>query len=263
MTPESKIASQPTPAAPEAAPHGFFSRLIGVYFSPGETFQEIGRAPRVLVPLLALMVMGALVGFLMINRIGIQTFFSKQYEQAVQSGQMTQEQANQALERVTSGPAATFVKASFPIFGAINWAVIALILAGAFKLVSMLVGADNEFKPLFSVTLYALLAVFLISSVLVVILLYLKNPEEIDINNLVASNLNALLAWAVGKDGLPKFVMALARWIDLFAIWAIALLAIGYAAVSRRLKTSTAAIALGCIYGVVALIGAAWSALRG
>jgi hypothetical protein len=67
----------------------------------------------------------------------------------------------------------------------------------------------------------------------------------------------------VGKDGLPKFIMALARWIDLFAIWMISLLAIGYAAVTRKLKTSTAAFAIGGLYAAAALIAAIIAAVRG
>jgi hypothetical protein len=96
-----------------------------------------------------------------------------------------------------------------------------------------------------------------------VIVLYLKPPEEIDINNLLGSNLAALLTVAVGKDGLPKFVMALARWVDVFGIWMLALLAIGYAAVTRNVKSSGFGIALGGIYLVLALIAASWATLTG
>ncbi|HEV2668485.1 MAG TPA: hypothetical protein VG324_26445, partial [Blastocatellia bacterium] len=77
--------------------------------------------------------------------------------------------------------------------------------------------------------------------------------------NLLGSNLAALLTVAVGKDGLPKFVMALARRVDVFGIWLIALLAIGYAAVTRRVKSSAFGIALGGIYLIVALIAASWA----
>jgi hypothetical protein len=48
------IASLATNEAPEAKPQSLFSRVSGVVFSPSETFAEIGRAPRVLSPLLCL-----------------------------------------------------------------------------------------------------------------------------------------------------------------------------------------------------------------
>jgi preprotein translocase subunit SecG len=127
----------------------------------------------------------------------------------------------------------------------------------------MLMGGDNKFKPLFSVSLYALLGTVVVSSVLLIVVLYLKPPEEIDINNLLGSNLAALLTVAVGKDGLPKFVMALARWVDVFGIWLIALLAIGYSAVTSRVKSSAFGMALGGIYIVLALIAASWATMMG
>jgi hypothetical protein len=263
MQPEMSYASQPAGATPEPAPQNFFSRLIGVWFSPGETFAEIGRAPRVLVPMLVLMVIGCAVSYLMIERIGVRGFFTPQFEQAVASGQMAQEDADKQLEAMTSGPAATFTKLVFPLVGLLQYPVLALILVGLAKLISMLMGGDNEFKPLFSVSLYALLGTAVVSSLVLIAVLYLKPPEEIDISNLVGSNLAALLTMALGKDGLPKFVMALARWADVFGIWLIALLAIGYAAVTRRMKASTFGIALGGIYLVAALIGALWATMRG
>lgn len=263
MNPELSYPSQSANVTPEPAPQNFFNRLIGVWFSPGETFAEIGRAPRVLVPMIVLMVIGCLGGYLMIERIGVRNFFSKQFEQTVASGQMSQEDADKQLDQFTSGTAGTFTKYSFPIVGLLQYPVIALILVGLIKLISMLMGGENEFKPLFSVTLYALLGVGVISFVLFVLVLYLKSPEDIDINNLVGSNLGAVLTMAFGKDGLPKFLMALARYVDIFAIWLITLLAIGYAAVSRRMKASTIAMALGALYALLAIGGAAWTSMRG
>jgi len=263
MNPELNYASKPANAEPEPAPQNFFSRLIGVWFSPGETFAEIGRAPRMLAPMLALMVIGSVAGYLMIERIGLRNFFRPQLEQAVARGRISQEDADRRLEVMATGPAAAVTKWSFPVVGLIQYPIMALILVGLAKLITMLMGGDNGFKPLFSVSLYALLGMGVVSSVLFVVVLYLKSPEEIDINNLVGSNLAALLSMALSKDGLPKFVMALARWVDVFGIWLITLLAIGYAAVTRQIKTSTFGIALGGIYLVVALIAASWAALTG
>ena len=89
-------------------------------------------------------------------------------------------------------------------------------------------GIENGFKKLFSVSLYTFLAVGIISSILFIVVLFLKSPDEIDIQNMVGSNLAALLTMLFGKDGLPKFVMKLARWVDIFALWMVALLSIGY-----------------------------------
>ena len=254
MTPESTVT-------PETAPSNFFSRLIGVYFSPGETFAEIGRHPSFVVPLLVLMLVGGLGAYMLIERVTVPKFFGQGLEQAVTKEQITQEQANKQLEAMTSRT--PIIKGGFFISGLVQWAIIPLIVAGLFKLISMVMGKDNEFKPLFTVTVYAMLAIALLSSLVFITTLYLKPVDEIDLQSLGTTNLGALLAMVVGKDGLPKFITALARWIDLFAIWMIALLSIGYAAVTRKLKTSTAAFALGGLYVGVALIAATIAAIRG
>lgn len=262
MNPELSYDSKPADVEPDK-PQSFLSRLIGVWFSPGETFAEIGRAPRMLVPIIALMIIGSATAYLIIDRIGVRGFFSPGIEQSVASGRMSREQADQQLEAMTAGPAATVIKWTFPLIGLVQSVVMALILVGVAKIITMLMGGDNRFKPLFSVSLYTLLGTTLVSSVILIIVLYLKPPEEVDINNLLGSNLAALLTMALGKDGLPKFIMSLARWVDVFGIWMVALLAIGYAAVTKRVKSSTFGMALGGIYLALALIAAAWATLTG
>jgi hypothetical protein len=261
MNPELSYASKPAEVEPEPAPQSFFARLTGVWFSPGETFAEIGRAPRVLVPILVLMIMGSVTAYLIVDRIGVINVFRPGIEQSVASGRMSPEQGEQQLQAMSNGPMATVIKVMFPVIGLVQSLIMALILVGLAKLITMLMGGDNSFKPLFSVSLFTLLGTGIVSTIILITVLYLKPPEEIDINNMLGSNLAALLTVAVGKDGLPKFIMSLARWVDVFAIWMITLLAIGYGAVTKRMKPSGFGIALSGIYLVFALIGAAWATL--
>lgn len=259
MNQEVSYASQPTNTESAPTPKGFFSRLMGVYFSPGETFQEIGRAPAWVTPLLVLALVGALGGFVMINRIGVEKFFGQGFEQAVADGRMTQEQADQQMEGMRKG--APFIKAGFPVVGFIMSIVLVLAVAGLAKLLSMMFGVENEFKPLVSVTAYAMLAVGLIGVALLIILLYLKSPDELDIRNPVGSNVAALLSMSGVQ--LPKFLKYLLAYVDVFYIWRVVLLGIGYAAVSRRLKTSTAITYTAAVAVLFALLAATWGAVFG
>lgn len=142
--------------------------------------------------------------------------------------------------------------------------LVALIIAAVFKLISAVISAENRFKAIFSVTIYAMIAVSIVQSILLIVVLFFKSPGAVSItstSSVLASNLGALLSAVLGEDGLPKYVLRLARWIDIFSIWMIALLSIGYSAVSRKLKTSTAATWLGCLYAIVAVIGSALGSL--
>ena len=256
MTPERNMSeSSPAP--------GFMSRLTGVWFSPTETFTQLGKRPDILIPLIILLVIGAIVGYVMIDRIGVQNFFSQGMRQAVEQGSMTQEQMDAQLAAMMSGRTPTIIKLGFIVSGAISNVLFALVAAAILRLVSMVMGIENGFKKLLSVCLYTFLAVGLISSILFVLILFLKSPEEIDIQNLVGSNLAALLTSMLGKDGLPKFIMNLARWVDVFALWMVGLIAIGFAAVSEKLKTRSALWVVGGIYAVVALCASLIATIRG
>ena len=253
MTPETIVD---TPA-----PGNFFSRLAGVYFSPGETFKDIGRAPKFLVPLLVLVIFTGAIAWIMAERLGAARIASQGIEKAVTDGKMTAEQAAPQLEAMKKNE--IYIKASIPVFAILGTLLIVFAFAGILKLASMAVGTENTYSQLVSVTTYANLAVGIISSLVFVILLYLKSPDEFNIQNPIDSNLGSVLAMFMGKDGLPKFLMALASWIDVFSIWKIVLLSIGFSAVSRRLKIGTAATVVIGLYVIAALIAAVWASAFG
>jgi Yip1 domain len=256
MTPDNNLPSPPADAVPE--PSGFLSRLIGVYFSPGETFPGIGRAPNVLVPILVLALLSALGSVLAFQRLGVDKLVGQGIEQQLEAGKITPEQAETQREGIRR--AAPYIKVGFPFVAAVASIVFCLAIAGIAKLVSMVMGVENNFLPLLAVTVYTLLAVSIVSSIVFLLLIYIRAPDEIDMRNPIGSNLGALLSIA-GVTSLPKFVSALATYVDVFYIWKIVLLGIGYAAVSHRLKGSKAITYTAVIGVIVAVIGAGFAAM--
>lgn len=257
MDPQLSYASQTEPVVPAVNPKNFFARLGGVYFAPGETFAEIGRAPRVIVPLLVLVLLTILGVYVFFDRVPFDKMMEQRIEQAIESNQMTPEQAEQQRDGLRK--AAPFMKIGAPLFAGIFMILLTLFVAGLAKLVSMMMGIENNFMPLWAVAIYATLAVSLISTILFVILAYLKSPEDFDVENPVGSNLAAVLAMA--GVALPRFLKTLFTYVDLFFIWKMILLAIGFAAVSRKLKTSTALVYTGVVALLFALGAAALAAL--
>lgn len=259
MNSEQTYDNQPNSQPEAPAPQSFFNRLIGVYFSPGETFKEIGLAPKLIAPLLVLALVGAIGSWFFVDRVGIEKFTTQGVEQAVADGKMTQEQADKQIEGIRK--MAPFIKASFPLIGLVGSIVLVLVVAGLAKLVSMMFGVENEYKPLVAVTAYAMLAVGLIATTLLVVLIHLKPVDEIDIRNPIGSNLTALLAVTGVK--LPKFLHYLFTYVDAFYIWRVILLGIGCAAVSRRMKASTGITYAAMVATIFAVLGAAWGAIFG
>lgn len=262
MNPELSYANElnPQPEPPAPTPQNFFNRLIGVYFSPGETFQDIGRAPAIVLPIIVLVLLTIGVVFVVSQRISFEKVAIQRIDDGVAEGKISAEQAEQQKEGMKKF--APIFKLAIPFIAGIFVIVAALAIAGLAKLFSSMMGVDNKFLPLFGVTLYTMLAVSLVSSILLIILLYLKPADEIDPNNPMGSNLAALLSMA-GMTSLPKFLKGLLTYVDVFYIWKVILLGIGYAAVSRKLKTSTAIVYASVGALIFALIGAAWTALFG
>jgi hypothetical protein len=258
MNPDLGYASGPANAA-EPAPLTFFNRITGVWFSPGETFAEIGRVKGAfgtfLAPILALIVLGATFGAVGTYRIGhenLKRAAERQIQQMVDRGWIPQERAAEMLAQQTvSLPAAA-------TWQAITWALIyvifALIIAGIFKLISAVMGWENRFKYLLSVTLYTSLAVGIVSYLIGFILLFIKSPDEIRLETLIGSNLGAVLTAVMEEGALSGFVKGLAMSVDVFAIWKIILLSIGFAAISRKLKPGTVGAILVVLYALVSLV---------
>jgi hypothetical protein len=248
----------PQPVAPAPKPQSFFSRLIGIYFSPGETFQEIGRAPAVVIPIIVLALLTTGVVIVVSQRISFEKVAMQRIDDAVADGKIPAEQAEQQKEATRKFMA--IFKYVIPVIAGVFSILMALAIAGLAKLISSMMGIENTFLALLAATVYTILAVSIVSSVVATLLLYLKPVEEIDPNNPVGSNVAALLTMA-GVKGLPKFVNGLLAYVDVFYIWKVALFGIGFAAVSRKLKASTAMVYTGVGALIIAVIGAAWTAM--
>ena len=260
MNPELSYGAKPA-SEEAAAPRNFFSRLIGVFFSPGETFPEMARAPRALAPIIALaLLFGISSVFLASRGVTWEKIAEQQSQKALASGRMSEEQAEQQREGIRK--MAPVMKIVMPL-GAAIWAVVMVfVFAGLAKLWSMMLGIENKYMPLVSATTYAMLAVYIASTVILVVLVFIKPVDEFDWTNPIGSNLAALLT-AVGVEGLPGFVKGLLSYVDVFYIWKVVLIAIGCAAVSHKLKTSSAMVHAGIVACVIALIGGALAALGG
>ena len=99
MNSELSYANQNDPAshssAPELPPKSFINRLMGVYFSPGETFQEIGLAPKLALPIIALALLTLLTTVVVLQRIPMEKASNDRIEQLVAENKITEEQAEQ------------------------------------------------------------------------------------------------------------------------------------------------------------------------
>jgi len=260
MDPELSYPTKPASVEPETAPQSFFSRLIGVYFSPSETFAGLASAPRPLVPIIALILLFLASSVFFTSRMPMDKINEDRIQKQVASGRISEEQAER--QREGTRKIAPFLKFIIPIGSIFSAVAMVFAFGGLAKLVSMMMGVENKYMPLVSVMTYTLLAVSIVTTVIFTILLFIKPIDEFDWQNPIGSNLAALLA-AIGVEGLPSFVKGLFTYVDVFYIWKVVLIGIGGAAVSHKLKASSAIVYTGIVAFIIALILSAFAMLGG
>jgi hypothetical protein len=239
--------------APDAGPEpNSFQRIIGVLFSPDATFASIARKPDWVVPLVLIMILALGNGFLIASRID---FGAPAREAMAQNKNMTQEQMDRAEKMsVGMGKVAKFIAPVIMV-------IVFLVVAGALLLAVRLMGGEGDFKQAFSVTCYAWLPNVLQSIILTIVILAKGltgiNPQTIP--TILRSNLGFLVDMKT-----QPMAFALLSSLDLFTIWVVVLLVIGFAYVGRisKTKSAVAVVSLWAVTICFKLVPAALQSLR-
>ncbi len=218
------------PAAPEPQPQmSAISRVFGVLFSPQKTFEDIVRKPGWFLPITLLTILSIAVSFGLNQRMNWREFMSQQIEKSPQGAQLSADQKEQRIEAGAKfAPISTYVFGTLgPLLAAL---IFALVMWGAY---SLLGGASTNFSTAMAITAHAFMT-GLISSPLFLLVIFLKAPGTIDLDNPVATNLAAFL-----PDDSAKWLVALLKSFDVFTFWTLILIAIGFAVTSpKKLKGS-------------------------
>jgi hypothetical protein len=240
-----------TMPAPEAqAPINHFGRITGVFFSPKKTFTSIAERPSWVAPLLLLVILGTCVGGLLNSKMNWAEYIRHKAEENPRFSQLSEEQKDRALggqikfwSNFTYGVAAVAVPVSALFFALIYW--------GAFNLFS---GAGLRYGAAFGITAHAFLPTA-ISNILALIILPLKSYGDVDPENIVATSLRAYL-----PEGAPKPLVALGGSLELFWIWFLVLIVIGFAAANpKKIKPAASFGIVFGIWGVWVLAKVAWA----
>ena len=246
--------SETTGAAAPQSNESAFARLVGVLFSPDETFASIARRPDWLVPLLLFVLLAVAAGVAVAQHVDFATTMREQIEERAQ-GKLTSDQIDQQVR--ISAAVAKVVAYCAPVFSI----VIFVIVAAVMMLVYRMIGGEGGFRQYWSVTLYAWVPRTIQGIIMTIILFGRSAPATAaDLPTLVRSN----LAFLVDAHD-HKVLFALLSSFDLFAIWSLVLMAIGFAYVSRFSKAKSATV-LGTtwlIWTGLSLIPAALGAIMG
>jgi Yip1 domain len=240
-------------SAPEAQPRiNPFGRIIGVFTSPKQTFANIAERPSWVAPLLLMVVLGTAVGTLLNTKMNWGDYIRHKAEENARFSQMSEAQKDQAL----AGQVKFWANFSYVVgivAVPVSTLIFALIYFGAFNLFR---GAEIRYGQAFAITAHAFLPTA-ISSVLAFLILPLKTVGDVDPENVVASSLKAYL-----PDSAPKPLLALGSSLELFFVWCLILVAIGFSAANpKKIKPGAS---FGIVFGLWAvwvLAKVAWAAI--
>lgn len=204
---------------------GQAARLLGVFVSPGKTFADIARRPTWWIPIIVMAVFGTIYLNAFTQRVGWESVIRPAIERAPNTQNLPPQQREQIIERAAGfykylGYGGSAVGTLFYVF------IVSVLLMFLFDTIQ---SAGIGLKRMMAIVAYGFLPL-VIQTLLSMVVLFLKDPDEFDLQNPLIFNVGALL----GANS-PAALRALGSSIDLFTLWIIVLLAIGVSSATRKI----------------------------
>jgi hypothetical protein len=244
------------------APMPFATKLANIFFEPSSVFRNLSAHPRWLGALLITALLSFAYSAAFTQRLTPERIVSFTLDKVAeqfsippeQAAQMKTQQIAEAKEpaKVAGGAITTFVGAF----------VLACVFAGLYMLFVLLFGGRLGFWQAVSLAVWAALPPVLVGKVLSLVLLYVKDPDDIHPvlgqNSLVTDNLGALV-----KPADSPVLFAVLSAFGVLAFYHLWLTATGLRHTSDRLSKGNAW-TIAIIFWVIGLLfGVVSSALFG
>ena len=226
---EEEIVSSPVSAPPEAEspPMSFSERFLGVFISPGPTFEDIARRPGFIAPLIIMALLSIAGTETFLAKIGVEPVVRWAMEHSSRTSNMSPEQMEQVLGRIVP-----FQTVLAHIVGVLLVPLLTVLVALiGWAALNFIFGREITFKVAFSIPSYAYL-VNVIYALMGIILTVFGAPEHLISNpqNAVPSSVGFFM------DPLEtsKPLIALGSSLEVFNFWYMVLLGVGFSEASGR-----------------------------
>jgi len=235
---QAALPQQPTePALSEPA------RLINTFTAPSKTFADIRRRGGWWVPwlLVGLVAMASLV--FAGQKIGYENLTRQSVERSSRAQQFDNLPQAQQERQIAIGAKVTQVFFYLiPAFTLLFGLIVAAILMAVFNF-----GFDAQvpFSRAMGIVFYSYLPGIIAAILGIVSVGLSNNPEGINVRNMVASN----PAYFMDPASSSKFLYQFLSGIDIFVIWTICLMGIGFAVNSNNRKLSRGT-AIGTVFAL-------------
>jgi hypothetical protein len=226
------------PVTPAAEPLSQGSRIVDTFIAPSKTFHDLQRSASWWAPWLLIAIVSVIFIYSMDRNVGFEQISKNEIARSPRrSDQFEKLPADQQAKQLQVTAIATkFISYGVPIFALLAFAIMAGLLMATFNFGA---GASVPFKVAYAIVVYGSLPGIL-HALLGTISLFAGgmsgslDKEAFNINNPVATN----PAYFMDPMG-NKFAYGMASGLDVFMIWTIVLMGIGFAC-NSKVKRGTA-----------------------
>ncbi|MFQ5709301.1 MAG: Yip1 family protein [bacterium] len=237
---ESNEVQEARPATQEMSA---IEKIIGVFTSPGKTFQSIDQKPSWVLPV-AVAVLVSVIFVFTTQSIIVNEAITKQQEKMEERG-MDADQIDQSLAMMEKG-----MKFSVPAFSVLGPVLVILIVAGIFFFVgNVVLGGMAPYKKVLAVTAFSWL-IFSLGSLIALPIVLSRESIEVSFS----------LATLMSEEAQQTFLYKFLSKLDVFSIWWVAVQSIGLAVI-YKMKTQKMATAVVAVFLIYAVVGSALASM--
>ncbi len=245
----------PTPGSPEAAPLSEGARILDTFVAPSKTFSDLRRNASWWAPWLLISVFSLLFVYAMDRQIGFEQIAKNAIAQSSRAEQFEKLPADQRAKQMQISVTVTrYFSYGTPVVVLIIYVIMAAVLLATFNFGA---GAAIKFGTSLAIVIYGGLPGIIAAILGTVSMFAGVDPEGFNPKNPVATNPAYFM-----DPTQNKFLYSMASALDVFVIWSIILMGIGFASNSKVKRSTAIAIVAGwyLLYKLVgAVLGAAFS----
>ena len=195
---------------------GLLSRIVGTFTSPGRTAEAIGAKPNWLVPAIIIILLMLLFTYLA-KPVIVQDTVTR-IQQMMENKGVPQDQIDTVLNRIESSMGVRMFAGvtATTAFGIFIWAAIWLFIS------NIILGVQASYAQMLGINVYR----YFITTIGLLIKLPIMLSKQ-------TMNVHFSLATFLPDDQKTTFLYKMLMQVELFNIWAIVVLSIGIAVVSK------------------------------
>ena len=237
---------------PSALQLNEIGRLAGIFWEPKPVYEDLAARPRWWTPLILSVFVSLAYLYAFSQRVGWERFLEQEFRTNSRLQQLSVEQQRTILAQQSKIVGITSYAGAV-----VGTAMVCLAVAAVFLFVfRSLAGADFSFRQAFSIAVYSFLP-NLLASLLAIVVMFLADPADFDLRNPLMLN----AGWFVRSETAGTWIRTLAASIDLFTIWTMLLLALGFSVASRKLPYLKALGRVVAVWLVYVALKTGWTAI--